>query len=117
MSTREDWTDGYEVVQLTRCEGCSRLFYLPRARCPGCRSSALKEVAIGGGGVVVAVTHGGIVGGSADGAQNRGIALVDLDEGVRMMANSATEVLPGDRINITVVASPDGGLSPLATPV
>ena len=116
MSTRKDWTTGVPIVSYSRCEDCGASWYLPRQRCRSCRSPRVIDIAIGGGGTVVAVTHGGVVGIPGDDSASRGLALVDLDEGVRMMTTCATGAVPGGRVRLSVVARGVDDWVPLAEP-
>ena len=56
-------------------------------------------------GVAVAVTRGGIVGAQGEG---RGIALVDLAEGVRVMTTCSPAVSPGAQVMLSIVTAADG---------
>jgi uncharacterized protein len=73
------------VLRLQRCSSCDRFVYYPRALCPFCGSSELAWVEAGGGGRVHAFT----VVHRAPAAYREEVpyvvALIDLDEGVRMM--------------------------------
>ena len=76
------------AIQLQRCGGCGRFVYYPRALCPGCLSDDLVWTQVSGRGVVHAFTiphrHPNRAF-SADGPYV--VALVELEEGVRMMTN------------------------------
>lgn len=67
--------------EIPRCTGCGKFHFYPRVLCPHCGSQALEWQAPSGRGVVYSVT---IVrkGGDADYT----VALVDLDEGPRLMS-------------------------------
>ncbi|MGD9525599.1 MAG: Zn-ribbon domain-containing OB-fold protein [Candidatus Nanopelagicales bacterium] len=108
MSGREDWTTGAARLQISRCESCGASWYLPRQRCASCRGSRIVEVDVDGGGTAVAVTHGGIVGRADEGTPS-GLALVDLDEGVRVMTTCDARVEPGARVSIAFTDPADGG--------
>jgi uncharacterized OB-fold protein len=113
MSERQDWTTGTPALLVSRCRRCEERWYLPRQRCRACRSAEIAFETAAGGGVVVAVTNGGVVG-VGDGSPG-GIALVDLDEGVRVMTTCTSGVSPGSRVQIGF-ADVDGRLVPRAVP-
>ena len=74
------------AIQLQRCGGCNRFIYYPRAVCPGCLSDDLAWTSVSGYGVVHAFTI-------PNRHPNRAfqppyvVALIELDEGVRVMSN------------------------------
>ena len=73
---------------LQRCGGCGRLRFPPRAVCPVCLASAVRWQRASGRGVVYSftVTHQN----QAPGFRERlpyVLALVELEEGVRLMTN------------------------------
>jgi uncharacterized OB-fold protein len=75
-------------LHLQRCAGCARLRHPPRAVCPSCLSSAVEWVEASGRGTVYSftVTHQN----QAPGFRERlpyVLAIVELEEGVRLMAN------------------------------
>ena len=74
------------AIQLQRCQSCQKFVYYPRALCPGCLSSNLAWTPVSGRGVLHAFTI-------PNRHPNRAfqppyvVALVELEEGVRMMSN------------------------------
>lgn len=68
------------------CAGCDRAVQFPRAICPVCRASALEWREASGRGVVHALTveHRPELMGMSE---PYAVALVDLDEGARLMGN------------------------------
>jgi uncharacterized OB-fold protein len=85
--TRPYWDAAHAgrlVVQ--RCQDCGRHQFYPRAFCTACMSSALQWVEARGSGRIYSFTICRI---AADPALTApyAVALVDLDEGVRMLAN------------------------------
>jgi uncharacterized OB-fold protein len=88
---------------LQRCAGCAQLRYPPRAVCPSCLSSEVDWVEMSGRGTVYSftVTHQN----HAPGFRERlpyVLAIIELEEGVRLMAN-VTGCEPGDvRIGMPV---------------
>jgi uncharacterized OB-fold protein len=87
------------------CRGCGKVQFYPRALCAGCGATDLEWRRSGGLGVVYAVT----VVYRAPSEPFRAdvpyaVALVDLDEGFRMMANVVGDdpegVAIGDRVRV-----------------
>jgi hypothetical protein len=68
---------------IQRCGACQRAIYFPRVLCPFCGAADPELVAPGGGGTVHAVTT---VRRKPDAGGDYNVCLVDLDEGVRLMA-------------------------------
>lgn len=85
---------------LQRSRSTGRHTFYPRVAIPGTGEDDLEWVAAGGGGTVYAIT----VNRAREGAYN--IALVDLDEGPRMMSRiEGVETLPiGARVRARIVA-------------
>jgi len=81
--------------EIQRCAACGRHVFYPRVLCPHCGADRLDWVAPGGGGTVYSTTV--VRRRPADGGDYN-VALVDLDEGVRMMSRVA-EVAP-DKVRI-----------------
>lgn len=69
--------------RIQRCDSCSRHVFYPRVQCPHCASDQLAWVEPTGLGTVYSTTV--FRRKPADGGDQQ-IALVDLDEGVRMMS-------------------------------
>ena len=81
-------------LHFQRCGGCGALLGYPRVLCPRCGSDSLEFVECSGGGVVYSAT----VVHAREGSH--GVCLVDLDEGVRVMAAGAPEI--GSRVQLRV---------------
>lgn len=64
--------------RLQRCDDCGSTFFYPRLLCPGCGSRAMSWVLASGRGTVYSTSV-------ARGPEEYNIALVDLEEGPRMM--------------------------------
>lgn len=100
---------GRFVIQ--RCAGCARHVFYPRRLCPHCASTALEWVEACGRGTVHATT---VVARSAARGGDYNVALVDLEEGVRMMSRvdgiAAAEVRIGMPVRASIVDSPGGSL-------
>lgn len=104
-----DWTDGTPRLVVESCERCGRHWYFTRMRCPACGSVEVCRRISGGTGTAAAVTvlHQPI---DSDGLL--GVCLVDLDDGIRVMARCGTELTPGEAVAVTFA----GGL-PHAEPM
>ena len=86
--------DAPSPLHFQRCGGCGVLLAYPRVLCPGCGSRALEwEVSAGEGTVYSATTVHAREG-------SHGLCLVDLDEGVRVMAAGAPPI--GERVALRV---------------
>jgi uncharacterized protein len=73
------------VLRLQRCAACDRCVFYPRAVCPDCMTGDLEWVEASGAGVVHSFT---VVHRAPPDFRDQVpyvVALVDLDEGVRMM--------------------------------
>ena len=73
---RGDW-------RIQRCGGCDRHVFIPRAFCPHCEAGTLDWVTPSGLGTVYTTS---VVRQRPDQGGVRNVALIDLDEGVRMMS-------------------------------
>lgn len=92
---RKDWTQGVPELLVSRCVGCSQRWYFRRETCPRCGSADISKTPAGGGGVVVACTT---VHRNAAGKPPFGVALVHLDEGVRVMGRCVAGTRVGRRV-------------------
>jgi uncharacterized OB-fold protein len=102
------------------CTGCEQPIWYPRASCPACRGSDIEWREASGRATVYAVTV-------EHSAQTRAlevpyaVALVDLDEGVRLLTNvvgvPADRVAVGDRVGVTWEPLSDGRQLPLFQPI
>ena len=75
-------------VKVQRCEECSRYMVPPASHCPGCLSTRLAWTPLSGKGKVhatVTVEHAPMASFKGDTPYN--VALVDLEEGVRVWTN------------------------------
>lgn len=68
---------------IQQCGSCTRHVFFPRVVCPHCGSSQLAWKAPGGRGTVYSYS---VVYGKPGANSDYGIALIDLEEGVRMMS-------------------------------
>ncbi|RKT90059.1 hypothetical protein SAMN05421805_11461 [Saccharopolyspora antimicrobica] len=88
-------------LRFQRCRKCSAAVFQPRVLCPACGSDDLAWQRSSGLGSVYATTAVR----TREGAHN--VALVDLDEGFRMMSRiegvAADQVVIGTRVRLAVV--------------
>jgi len=102
---------------IRQCKACGQPHFMPRYLCPHCWSDELEWVDAKGGGSVHSFT---VVRRASDPAFAAlvpyVVALIDLDEGPRMMANilgaNALDVKIGDRVSVSFEDRGDGALLP-----
>jgi uncharacterized OB-fold protein len=86
-------------VALQRCGGCAHVWYFRRGFCPACGRAGPASFAAAGTGTVHAAT---VVHRAPDDVFRAlapyGLALVELDEGPRMMAHAPVDVAIGERV-------------------
>ncbi|MEZ5665308.1 MAG: OB-fold domain-containing protein [Burkholderiaceae bacterium] len=96
---------------IQHCEGCGQHIYYPREVCPHCGSDALQLVPPQGTGVVYATTT---VRRKAEAGGDYNVALVELDEGVRLMSRvegmAPADVTIGQRVQARVAVNGGTGL-------
>jgi uncharacterized OB-fold protein len=95
-------------LRVQRCAECNEAVFEPRIFCPHCGSEDLGWIDCAGTGEVYALT---IVSRKPDHGGNYGVALIDLDEGARVMARprDLEGLKIGDRVTIEVEEHPGGG--------
>ncbi|WP_104134068.1 MULTISPECIES: zinc ribbon domain-containing protein [unclassified Cryobacterium] len=103
MSELDDWTHGQRRLLGQRCDE-GHAWYLPRPRCPRCGSAASPFEPIGTGTIFAQTT---IHRRGDGGASSIGITLVDLDEGIRVMAQCAPGTSIGSRVVVSIVQDAD----------
>ena len=69
--------------QIQRCQACAQAVFYPRMICPHCGSNRLDWITPSGLGTVYSTT---VVRRKAEHGGDYNVALVDLEEGVRMMS-------------------------------
>lgn len=102
---------------IRRCKACGELHFMPRYLCPSCWSDDLEWIAAAGTGRVHSFS---VIRRASDPAFASRvpyvIALIELDEGPRMMANilgeDALAVGVGDAVKVTFEDRGDGALIP-----
>ena len=89
-------------LRLQRCQACGEAVFYPRAACPHCPGGPLSWFTAAGTGTVYSYTvaHRGF--GEFAGQVPFTVALVDLDEGVRMMTRIVGAGPGGVRIGMRV---------------
>lgn len=83
------------VFEIQCCNSCSAHVFYPRSICPHCGSDQLTWVAPSGRGTVYSTTT---VRRKAEHGGDYNVALIDLEEGVRMM--SRVETVPSSAVAI-----------------
>ncbi len=106
MSDTVDWTEAAPGVVYQRCTACDSRWYFRRSFCPRCGDSAPVVLQAEGLGHVHALS----VVARAPCAALRpevpyGIALVDADEGFRLMTRAAPGLRLGDRVRLRFILS------------
>jgi uncharacterized OB-fold protein len=86
---------GAGQFRIQRCNACARHVFYPRVLCSHCGSPDLSWVTPSGNGIVYSTT---VVRRKADLGGDLNIALIDLEEGVRMM--SRVDKLRPDQVSI-----------------
>jgi uncharacterized protein len=90
-----DWSNGVPVLLVHTCRECGCRWYLPKALCGNCGCPDFNEAPAGGSGTVAAVTSG-----AAGDSRWPALALIDLAEGVRVMARCSRELRPGGDVEL-----------------
>ena len=102
---------------LQQCPQCQSHVFTPRELCPHCGASPLRWVRASGLGTVYSATT---IARKLDAGGNYNVALIDLDEGVRMMSRvggvAPEAVAIGQRVRAQVVQQ-DGRCLVLFQPV
>lgn len=98
MIKHDDWSRGEPRILAQRC-GAGHAWYLPRPRCPKCGGEAMFFEP-GKTGTIVALTKLHRRTDSAPEVVQ--IALVDLDDGVRLMTRASGPVTVGSRVAMSV---------------
>lgn len=102
---------------IQHCPQCQHHVFTPRELCPHCGASPLQWVSASGRGTVYSTST---IARKVDAGGNYNVALIDLDEGVRMMSRvegvAPEAVVIGQRVQAHV-ASKDGRGLVLFTPL
>jgi len=99
MAKPAGWTNGVEAILYQSCAACGKPQYFRRGFCAACGSTELAEKCASGKGTVYATS---IVMRAAT-AETRAhvpynIVLVDTEEGFRVMAHGANDLVIGDAV-------------------
>jgi len=102
---------------LKRCRDCGRHHFYPRALCPHCHSDALEWADASGRGSIYSYTVARRPAGPAFKADAPYVvAVVDLDEGARMMTNIVTDDVESVRIGQRVAVAFDAVTDEITLP-
>ncbi len=94
-----DWTQGTPALMVSECRLCRHRWYFRRGFCPRCGSEDLRRFCSGGTGSVVAVSAVRRAPRTGPAGQVPfAIALVDLDEGIRVLGRCGLDVEIGNRV-------------------
>ena len=96
-----DWTQGQEGIVYEACNACGKASYFRRGFCPACGAAPVDVRASRGHGTVYAATT--VV--RAPSPEWKAVApyaivLIDLDEGIRVMAHGSPGLAIGERVRI-----------------
>ena len=96
-----DWTQGQEGIVYESCNACGKVTYFRRGFCPSCGATPVDVHSSRGHGTVYAATT--VV--RAPSPEWKAVApyslvLVDLDEGLRVMAHGSPGLAIGERVRI-----------------
>ncbi|MEV8566974.1 Zn-ribbon domain-containing OB-fold protein [Streptomyces sp. NPDC051322] len=91
-------------LRLQRCGDCRRAVFYPRSLCPHCFSDRLDWFTSPGTGTVYSYTIAHRAFSPFTGTPPYTVALIDLDEGVRMMSRivGGNRVRIGDRVELKI---------------
>jgi len=97
-----DWTVGTPALYVQRCAACSARWYFRRTFCPRCGHEDVRTQAAAGTGTIHSATSVARAPTEAWRAHAPyTIVLVDLDEGVRVMAHGTNGLVIGQRVAVT----------------
>lgn len=85
-------------LRIQRCTGCKRFVFYPRSLCPHCYSEKLEWVVASGKGTIYSYTVAHQAFGQFAGQAPYMVAIVELEEGVRMMSRIVGA--PRERVEI-----------------
>ncbi len=95
----KDWTTGTAGITYQRCKPCGNVWYFRRSFCPKCGSSEIETLHASGRGVVHALTE--VTRAPSEALRPHApyvIALIDADEGFRLMAHLERGAVIGERV-------------------
>jgi uncharacterized OB-fold protein len=94
-----DWTRGQAGIAYQRCEGCRSVWYFRREFCPSCGQPEPATLQASGRGTVYA--HALVHRAPSEALRARApylLALVDMEEGFRVMGHGDARLVIGDRV-------------------
>ena len=101
MTSADDWTTGRRAISYQHCRTCERVWYFRREFCPTCGETDLDVRDGSGRGTVYAATMVTRAPSQALRAlAPYRIVMIDADEGFRMMAHGAEDLVIGDRVQV-----------------
>jgi uncharacterized OB-fold protein len=106
-----DWTDGEPLVLASSCAQCGHRWYIAREFCPRCGDSEIVRSVAAPTGRVVAVTS--ISPRLDPNGVGLSLALVDLEDGIRILARCEAGLVPGTEARWFF---PDYGTHPASGP-
>ncbi len=99
-------------LRIQRCDDCSRYVFYPRAICPHCHSNSLSWVIASGKGTIYSYTIAHQAFGPYADEAPFVIAIIELEEGVRMMTrivdNPHERVTIGAAVRVTFITIGEG---------
>ena len=96
----QDWTQSTPGLAYQACPACRAVWYFQRSFCPRCGQAGPELRQSGGGGTVHAITL--VTRAPSEDLRAHApyaIALVDTDEGVRVMGHADPELAIGERVD------------------
>ena len=96
-----DWSTGTETLLYQRCRACRAVWYFRRGFCPSCGAADVETLPSNGRGVVHATTL--VCRPATPEARAHVpfmITLVDLTEGIRVMAHGDRDLQIGDQVSL-----------------
>lgn len=94
-----DWTQGGDGIAYQRCDRCASIWYMRRQFCPACGNASPQNLQASGRGTVYsAATVTRAPSEALRAYAPYTIALVDCDEGFRVMAHADNNVVIGDKV-------------------
>jgi uncharacterized OB-fold protein len=101
MEAIRDWTRGGEGIAYQACGSCHAAWYFRRSFCPACGAADPQTRQAAGLGTLHALTR--VTRAPTEELRAHApyvIALVDADEGFRLMAHCAPDLQIGDRVRV-----------------
>ncbi len=100
MTPIKDWTEGEPALLHDRCPACAHRWLFRRDFCPRCNAVPERLPLAGSGRVVAATLITRAPTAAWEALVPYAVVLVDLDEGVRMLAHGGGDLAPGDRVQV-----------------